>query len=157
MPSSIRDNTALLREIIMDHYQNPRNKKETDDKRYSSVHMDSASCIDDIYIQLLVEDGIVKDCLWHGKGCAISTASTSIMTELIKGKTIKEADYIMSNFQKMLYGEDFDESALGEAICFVNTNRQPSRVSCATISWRGLKKLFDEEEAKENESKEGTK
>ncbi|SRR5574344_1834013 len=157
MPSSIRDNSELLRELIMDHYQNPRNKQETSDPAYLTVHMDSASCIDDIYIQILVKDGIVTDCLWHGKGCAISTASTSMMSEMIKGKTIQEATKMMDNFQKMLYGQDFDEAEVGEGIAFVNTNRQPSRITCANISWRGLKKLFDEEEEKEHGSEQGKK
>jgi nitrogen fixation NifU-like protein len=153
MPSSIRDNPDLLREIIMDHYQNPRNRKETADPRYLTVHMDSASCIDDIYLQLLVVEGKITDCLWHGKGCAISTASTSIMTTLIKGKTLAEAKDIMDNFQKMLREEPFDEDKLGEAIAFVNTYRQPSRVSCATIGWRGLEQLMEKEEEDEHQGK----
>jgi nitrogen fixation NifU-like protein len=157
MPSSIKENTDLLREIIMDHYQNPRNKRETKDPAYLSVHMDSASCIDDIYIQLLVKDGKIADCLWHGVGCAISTASTSIMTELIKGKTVKEGEYLIDQFQKMMREEDFDEEALGEGIAFVNTARQPSRISCATIGWRGLHQLFEEEEAKDGTEKKQSK
>lgn len=152
MPISIKDNPEILREIIMDHYQNPRNKKETADSRYLEVHMDSASCIDDIYIQLLIENDKVTDCLWHGTGCAISTASTSIMTELIKDKTIKEARYIMDNFAKMLNEQPYDEEALGEAIAFVNTYKQPSRITCANIGWRGLEQLIEKEEAEEKKN-----
>lgn len=146
MPFSIKDNPLMLREIIMDHYQNPHNKKETSDPRYITIHMDSASCIDDIYVQVLLEDGIVKDCLWHGTSCAISTASTSIMTELVKGKSEKEALDILDNFNKMLNGDKYDENKLGEAIAFINTSRQPSRIGCATIGWRGFKKAVEEEE-----------
>jgi len=149
MPTSIKDNPTILREIIMDHYQNPRNKQEVNDPSYISVHMDSTSCIDDIYIQIKVENDVVTDCKWHGVGCAISSASTSIMSELVKGKTIKQANYIMDNFQKMMNDQPFDEEVLGEAICFVNTNRQPSRITCATIGWRGLHQLFEEEEPKD--------
>ncbi len=150
MPFSI-DNPEMMREIIVDHYQNPRNFQEISDDRYITIHMDSASCIDDIYVHVLIEDGIVKDCKWHGKGCAISTASTSIMSELIVDKTEKEANDIMTEFNKMLAGEDFDDEVLGEAICFMNVNRQPSRITCANISWRGLQKAFIEEEKKEHE------
>ncbi len=149
MPFSI-DNPEMMREIIVDHYQNPRNFQEISDDRYITIHMDSASCIDDIYVHVLIEDGIVKDCKWHGKGCAISTASTSIMSELIVDKTEKEANDIMTEFNKMLAGEDFDDEVLGEAICFMNVNRQPSRITCANISWRGLQKAFIEEEKKEH-------
>ena len=149
MPFSI-DNQELMREIIVDHYQNPRNFEDVKDDSYITIHMDSASCIDDIYVHVKMVDGVVRDCKWHGKGCAISTASTSIMTELIIGKTEKEATSIMEEFNKMLAGETFDEDVLGEAICFSNVNRQPSRITCANISWRGLQKAFLEEEKKEH-------
>lgn len=150
MPFSI-DNQEILREIIVDNYQNPRNFEDVKDPSYITIHMDSASCIDDIYIHLLVENKMVKDCKWHGKGCAISSASTSIMTQLIIGKSIDEANSIMKEFYAMLDGKDFDEDVLGEAIAFVNVNRQPSRITCANISWRGLQKAFIEEEKKEHE------
>ncbi len=149
MPFSINPE-EMMREIIVDHYQNPRNFMEVKDDSYITIHMDSASCIDDIYVQVKIENGIVKDCKWHGKGCAISTASTSIMSELVLGKSEEEAMKIMGEFNKMLSGEPFDEEALGEAICFKNVNRQPSRITCANISWRGLKKAFLEEEKKEH-------
>ncbi len=150
MPFSIND-PEIMREIIVDNYQNPRNFEEVNDDRYITIHMDSASCIDDIYIQVLFDGGIVKDCKWHGKGCAISTASTSIMSEMILHKTKEEALQMMDEFNKMLAGKDFNEEILGDAICFVNVNRQPSRITCANISWRGLQKAFLEEEKKEHE------
>ncbi len=150
MPFSI-DNPEIMREIIVDNYQHPRNFEEVDDPRYVTIHMDSASCIDDIYLQFLFEDGVVKDCKWHGKGCAISTASTSIMSEMVLGKTKEEAMDLMQEFYKMLDGKDFDEEKLGDAICFMNVNRQPSRITCANISWRGMQRAFAEEEKKEHE------
>jgi nitrogen fixation NifU-like protein len=156
MPISIKDDPQMMREIILDHYQNPRNHREVSDPSYKEVHMASSSCIDDIYVQVKEENGIVVDCLWHGKGCVISTASTSIMTELVKGKTVKEAEYLMEQFQKMMNGEAFDENSLGEAIAFINTNRQPSRINCATIGWRGLKELFGDDDGCE-EAKDGKK
>lgn len=146
MPISIKSNPMMLREIIMDHYQNPRNRREVSDSSYKEVHMDSASCIDDIFIQVKIDNDKVVDCCWHGTCCAISTASTSIMTEIIKDKSLEEAKYIMSNFNKMLMGQEFDEECLGEAIAFINTNRQPSRIGCATIAWRGLDEIFKEDE-----------
>jgi nitrogen fixation protein NifU and related proteins len=150
MPFSI-DQNELMRQIIVDHYKNPRNFQVVNDSSYITIHMDSASCIDDIYVHVKIIDGIVKDCKWHGKGCAISTASTSIMTELVIGKSEKDAMKIMEEFNKMVDGKEFDEDALGEAICFSNVNRQPSRITCANISWRGLQKAFQEEEKNEHE------
>lgn len=147
MPFSLND-PQMMREIIVDHYQNPRNFQDVKDPSYITIHMDSASCIDDIYVHVKIENGIIKDCKWHGKGCAISTASTSIMSELVKGKSEKEAMDIMDEFNKMLAGKDFDADKLDEAICFSNVNRQPSRITCANISWRGLSKAFIQEEEK---------
>ena len=150
MPFSLND-PEIMRQIIVDNYQNPRNFEDVKDPRYITIHMDSASCIDDIYIHVLIEDGVVKDCKWHGKGCAISSASTSIMTEMIIGCKIEKAKKKMAEFNKMLAGDEFDEEALGDAICFTNVNRQPSRITCANISWRGLQKAFLEEEKIEHE------
>lgn len=152
MSFSIND-PEMLREIIIDNYQNPRNFEDVKDPKYITVHMDSTSCIDDIYIHLLVEKNVITDCKWHGKGCAISTASTSIMTEMIKGKTKDEALKMMAEFNKMLNGEKYDENLLGDAICFMNVNRQPSRITCANISWRGLKEALDEEDKKSHDKR----
>ncbi len=152
MSFSIND-PEMLREIIIDNYQNPRNFEDVKDPRYITIHMDSASCIDDIYIHLLVEKDIITDCKWHGKGCAISTASTSIMTDMIKGKSKKEALQMMDEFNKMLNGQPYDENLLGDAICFMNVNKQPSRITCANISWRGLKEALDEEEKKSHDKR----
>ncbi len=133
----------MMREIIMDHYGNPRNKKETDNSEYQTIFMDSVSCIDKIYIQALVKNDVLIDVLWHGVGCAISTASTSIMTELLKGKTTKQAQYILDQYLKMIHEEPFDESVLDEAIVFMNTSRQPARIKCATIGWNGMEKILN--------------
>lgn len=127
----------------MDHYQNPRNKREELDSSYVSVYMDSVSCIDKIYIQMKIVDDTIIDVCWHGNGCAISTASTSIMTELLNGKTKKEADNIIENFNNMMFGKEFDEEVLDEAIVFMNTSKQPSRIKCATIGFRGVNKLIN--------------
>ncbi|MBQ8142600.1 MAG: SUF system NifU family Fe-S cluster assembly protein [Bacilli bacterium] len=149
MPFSL-DHQELLREIIVDNYQHPRNFGEVNDDSYVTIHMDSASCIDDIYIQVKMVSDKIEDVKWHGTGCAISMASTSIMSELILGAKKEDALNIMKEFNKMMAGEDFDEEVLGDAICFINVNRQPSRITCANISWRGLQKAFLEEEKKEH-------
>lgn len=142
MPFST-DDTLMLRSIITDHYQHPRNFKKLDDDSYITIHMDSASCIDDIYIQVKIVEEKIVDLKWYGNGCAISTASTSIMSELVLDKTIDEALKIKEEFDKMLEGQDFDDEMIEDAICFCNVNRQPSRITCANISWRGLKKAID--------------
>lgn len=151
MPISI--NPQMMRQIIMDHYENPRNKRVPTDPRYKKIHMDSTSCIDDIYIYVLIEDGIVKDCCFDGIACTISTASTSIMTELMIGKTYKEAQYIIDQYQAMIHEKKYDESVLDEAIVFMNTAKQAARIKCATIGWDGLEQLIHESEVEKHDHK----
>ena len=155
MPISI-DDTNLLREIIMDHYQNPRNKKEIDnnDNRFLTIHMDHTdNCIDDVYLHLEVENNVVKKAFWHGTACAISTASTSILTELVENKSLDECFQLIKEFDLMMEHKDFDSDLLEEAVCFVNTYRQPSRINCATIGWRGLEEILNKyKKSKENKN-----
>ena len=142
----ISDNPSLIREIIMDHYEYPRNKKLKNDGKYTKVNLDSESCIDNIDLEVLVEGDIIKDICFDGVACTISTASTSIMSELLKNKTIEEANVIIENYLNMLYGKAYDEDILGEAAAFVNTSKQANRIKCATLSWNGLKDIINKKD-----------
>lgn len=84
------DDPMIMREIIMDHYQNPRNHGLVDDDSYQKVNMDSSTCIDDIDVQAKFNGDVVEDVRFDGEACAICTASTSIMTELVKGRQKKK-------------------------------------------------------------------
>ena len=139
----ISDNPSLIREIIMDHYEYPRNKKLKNDEKYTKVNVDSESCIDNIDLEVLVENGKIKDICFDGVACTISTASTSIMSELLKDKSVEEANIIIENYLNMLYGKAYDEEILGEAAAFVNTSKQANRIKCATLSWNGLKEIIN--------------
>lgn len=143
MPISISQ--EVMREIIMDHYSNPRNFREGDDS-YLTAYMDSTSCIDKIYVQAKIENNILIDVCWHGVGCAIAKASTSIMSELLTGKSIEEASNIIDNYLAMIHEEEYDPDLLDEAIVFMNTSKQAARIKCATIGWNGLKKILTGEE-----------
>lgn len=142
MPISI--NQEMMREIIMDHYTNPRNFREENDPSYKVIFMDSTSCVDKIYVQAKIENNIIVDVCWHGIGCAISKASTSIMSELIKGKKLDEANEIINNYLAMIHEETYDSNLLDEAVVFMNTSKQAARIKCATIGWNGLSKLIEE-------------
>ena len=102
----------IKREIIMDHYENPRNKGLVDDPRYIKVNMNSESCIDDIDIQILVEGNIIKDFRFDGVGCTISTASTSILSELVIDQSIEHAYEIIKNYDSMIKELSYDEELL---------------------------------------------
>lgn len=143
------DDPMVLRELIMDHYEYPRNHKLTEDPKYHRIHMASESCIDDIHVQADIEDGIVKDVRFDGVACTISTASTSIMTELVKGKKVEEARKIIDNYFAMIDGQPYDEELLDEAVCMKNVGKQANRIKCATIGWNGLKALLEEGEGHE--------
>lgn len=145
MPISLSQ--EMMREIIMDHYSNPRNYREEKDESYHTVFMDSTSCIDKIYVQAKIENDILVDVCWHGVGCAIAKSSTSIMSELLLGKTIEEANEIITNYLAMIQEKDYNPDLLEEAIVFMNTSRQAARIKCATIGWNGMSQIL---EAKKN-------
>lgn len=133
MPISLTSD--MMRQIIMDHYANPINKHQPTDASFTKVHMHSDNCIDDLDIFLHVKDNYVVDACFDGVACTISTASTDIMCDLLKGKNIEEAKYIIDQFHHMIHEEPFDDSILEEALVFINTSKQAARVRCATIGW----------------------
>ncbi len=134
----------VLRQIIMDNYQNPMNKGLIKD--YPEIHMASASCIDDLHIQVKIEDGMIKDVRFDGVACTISTASTSIISELIKGKSVEEAKLIIEEYYKMINQQEYNEDILEEAYAFHTVYKQANRIKCATIGIDGMKELLDKYE-----------
>lgn len=126
----------------MDHYENPRNHELTDDSRYLLAHMNSESCIDDIKVQALIENDVIKDFRFDGVACTISTASTSILSELLIDKTISEAKEIIDNYRSMLFEREFNSELLEEAVIFQNVSKQPNRIKCATIGVDGIEEIF---------------
>lgn len=146
--SRLMDDPMILRSIIMDHYEYPRNHELTEKEDYKKKHMASESCIDDIYVQAKIEDGIVEDIRFDGVACTISTASTSIMSELLKGKTTQEAKHIIENYYQMIDQKEYDEELLEEAVAFHNVGKQANRIKCATIGWTAMEELLLESEEK---------
>lgn len=133
----------MMREIIMDHYSSPRNKKTPQNMDgFQSIHMDSTSCIDDIMVYVKVINNIIEEAYFDGVACAISTSSTDIMCDLVKGKTKEDANYIINQYLNMINEKEFDESVLDEALVFINTSKQAARIKCATIGWNGLRELI---------------
>ena len=132
----------LKREILLDHYTNPHNKGLVDDDRYHLIHNASDSCIDDIKVQMLIEDNIIKDVRFDGVGCTICFASTSIMSDLIKGKTIDEAKSIINEYMNMLEEKPYDSEVLEEANAFDTLYKQANRIKCGTIGIRAMKDLI---------------
>ena len=140
MPISITN--EMMRAIIMDHSSNPTNKHVPTGEGYEKEHMHSDNCIDDLDIYLKVVDGKVIDACFEGIACTISLSSTDIMCDLMKGKTIQEARYMIEQYQHMMHEEPFDDEVLDEAIVFVNTSKQAARIRCATIGWNAANSIL---------------
>ena len=123
----------LYRETILDHYSHPRNKGALPG---ADVTGEGANplCGDEIRIFLMVRDGLVQDVQFDGKGCSISQASASMMTELIKGKAIEEAHRLIASFKEMIRGAPAGED-LGDLEALQGVRRFPVRVKCATLGW----------------------
>ena len=137
----------FLREIIMDHYQNPRNKHLYEDvEHFHEKHMVMDSCIDDITVQAKIKNGVIDEVVWDGTACVISTASTSIMTNLLKGKTVDEAMALIQTYNKMINLEDYDVNSMAEANAFNQVGKQANRIGCATIGWRAITDIIVESE-----------
>lgn len=137
---------AIHREIIMDHYQHPRNHHLSEDQAYHKAHMASESCIDDLTVMMKMENGIITDVCFDGVGCTISTASTSILTDLIKGKTIDDAKTIVASYYEMIDLKSINEDLLQEAVAFQNVGKQANRIKCATIGFKAVEQMIKEEE-----------
>jgi nitrogen fixation NifU-like protein len=146
MANSLLNDPEILRELIMDHYQYPHNHKLTEDDSYASVHMASDSCIDDITVQSKITDGVIEDIRFDGVACTISTASTSMMTDLLKGKKIEEANEIIGNYFNMIDAKEYDPDVLEEAVAMKNVYKQANRIKCATIGWKAMRQMIDESE-----------
>ena len=137
----------LYREIIIDHYRSPRGKQPLPLANVSSQGH-NPSCGDEISMQLLVEDKILKDVHVNCKGCAISTASGSMLAETVKGKSFDEVLAIADKVKKLLKGELEDTSEeLGDLGALSGVRQFPVRVKCALLAWvtlvEGLKRYAD--------------
>lgn len=146
--SDYMNDPMVLRQILMDHYEYPRNHKLTNDPAYMKRHMASDSCIDDIIVESKINDGIIEDIRFDGVACTIATASTSMMSELLCGKTIDEAKVIIENYHNMIDQKEFDEELLQEAIALHTVGRQANRIKCATIGWKAIEEMIHESEGK---------
>ena len=138
------DLRELYQEIILDHYKRPRNFHALPGATGQAEGYNPL-CGDKVTVFLVVEGGTVKDVAFEGSGCAISTASASIMTETLKGKSVAEAERLFTQFHDLLTGKgpvpDADE--LGKLAVFSGVREYPVRVKCATLAWHTLKAALD--------------
>ncbi len=140
---------SLFKEIIQEHYKNPLNKGLKPDADYVTVHFRNPSCGDDLTVQVKAEGERIVDIRHQGTGCAICCSSASVMSQLLKAKTVGQAFAIINEFKLMVSAEPFNEEMLDEAIAFQGVAQLPPRIKCATLAWlaceEGLESYHEKE------------
>lgn len=135
----------LYQEIILDHYRHPRNFDDLADVSEQEVY-ENPTCGDSVKLVVDVdEDGIVRGIRYNSKGCAISVASASLMSERLKGLTVAEALERVEEFMQILRGENPDASLTdwGDLVALEGVAHYPLRVKCATLAWHALKHALE--------------
>lgn len=141
MSDDLRD---LYQEVILDHGKNPRNfRAGSGDCKHA--HGENPLCGDQLVVYVKIDDkGVVNDCSFQGRGCAISTASASMMTELVVGKTLEEAKALFEAFHELCTEddpparEDVPEDDMDKLMVLAGVRQFPVRVKCATLAWHTL-------------------
>ncbi len=134
------DLRELYQEVILDHSKKPRNFRAIADATHQADGHNRL-CGDKLHVSLKVQDGKIVDVAFQGSGCAISTASASMMTETLKGKTVGEARALFRKFHGLVAGEtgeDGEGPRLGKLEVFGGVREYPARVKCATLAWHTL-------------------
>ena len=136
--------SALYQEIILDHYRRPRNKGELS-AATSGASLRNPVCGDVVDVQVEMHDGRVADVRFDGRGCSISQASASMMTELVKGRTAEDVVKLGERFAEMIRGDEgaAKDEALGQARALSGVSRFPARVKCALIAWEAMARAID--------------
>jgi nitrogen fixation NifU-like protein len=129
----------------MDHYRAPRNHGSLDNPTHT-ISLTNPFCGDEITLELQVSDGIVSSAKFTGRGCSISQASASLMTEAIKGKPVDTAVALMRRFRNMMRGNIDDEEQLGDLVALAGVGKFPVRVKCAVFPWEALRQALTPEQ-----------
>jgi nitrogen fixation NifU-like protein len=150
MPDDLDD---LYREVILDHSKHPRNFRVIDGAtRTAEGH--NRLCGDKLTLYLKLEDGIIRDASFQGKGCAIDTAAASMMTEILRGKSVEQVQTVFDRFHTMLTApsdtettETIGDASLGKLAAFRGVRKFPVRVKCATLPWHTLQSALQQSDA----------
>ena len=142
---------SLYQEVILDHYKHPQHKSLSPNPTVQ-VHHVNTSCGDEITLNLHTNGTSVEDITWDGVGCSISQASTSVVSDLVRGKSIAEALTIIDSFQAMIQSKGNDagnEDVLGDGVAFAGVAKFPARVKCALLGWMAVKDAISQSQKAE--------
>ena len=131
----------LYQEVILDHYKNPQNKK-LNTSFDAQVHHINPSCGDEITLNVTLDANVIKNVSWDGVGCSISQASVSILTDLLIGKSLDQAQVIADSFMHLMQSkgtEKGDEAILEDAVALAGVSQYPARIKCALLGWMAFK------------------
>ena len=145
----MEDLTDVYNDLIMEHSMNSYNKKKLEGADYSEIGH-NPNCGDEITLELKLDGNKIEDMAFTGHGCAISQASTSIMIDTLRGKTIEEAKEIIKTFIEMIKREITDEEELKkleDAIAFRNVSNMPARVKCALLAWHTIEDMLNKNDS----------
>lgn len=132
----------MYQSIIIEHDRSPRNFRTIEAPTHHAEGRNPL-CGDEVSLALTVDPhGVISDVAFQGSGCAVSKASSSMLTVAVKGKTVPEALELFEQFHAMLTGKDADRSALGKLVAFEGLGVYPMRVKCATMAWHVLKEAL---------------
>ncbi len=132
----------LYQGVIIEHDRSPRNHRVLEAATHHAEGRNPL-CGDEVSMQFVVsDDGVITDVAFQGRGCAVSKASSSMLTVAIKGKTLAEAQELFDQFHALLTGKTADRSALGKLIAFEGLAVYPMRVKCATMGWHVMKEAL---------------
>ena len=144
-PGRSAEIAALYQEMILDHYRRPRNKG-TLDNADATVEMKNPLCGDEIALQVVFDADGVGDLKFSGRGCSISQASASMMTQLVKGKRTEEIQVLRKRFRELMLGDQTasGDETLGSLRALSGVARFPARVKCALLAWNALESALTE-------------
>lgn len=131
----------LYQEVILDHYKNPQNKKLSENND-AQVHHVNPSCGDEITLGVKLDGSTISSINWEGVGCSISQASTSIMSDLLTGKSLEEAETISDSFLHLMQSKGTEEGnadLLEDAVALAGVSQYPARIKCALLGWMAFK------------------
>ena len=137
--------SSLYQQLILEHYRNPRNKSELDEKSVE-IHMANPVCGDEIRLQLRIEGDEIAEARFVGQGCSISQAAVSMMTTLLQGRKLDEAEALAVRFTEMMHGDEeaAKDRALGDLRALQGVSKFPVRIKCALLGFDALQEALKE-------------
>ena len=141
---------SLYQQLILEHYRNPRNKAELE-KKTVEIHMANPVCGDEIRLQLRIENDAIVEAKFVGQGCSISQAAVSMMTTLLEGRSLNDADALARRFTELMHGDETaaKDRTLGDLRALQGVSKFPVRIKCALLGFDALQEALKKNAAED--------